>query len=151
MTAEEMLGKHGGVRCQVTVRTEAFDDPAQVKAKLESFASRDGWICYADGWWWRFGSETGPSGQERCGHPLSAEFVLGDGKSASLRHDGARWVWTEIEEGGEQAWAFDETFFSTAGPAWMRYRVYWTRAKEGLDGVRPWRPYVARFDGWEVE
>jgi hypothetical protein len=138
----------------VTVRTEAFDDPAQVKAKLESFASRDGRICNAGGWWWRFGSETGPSGQERCAaHPLWQSCGSATGSPRACATTAPAWVWTEIEEGGEQAWAFDETSFSTAGPGLDALPRLLDAAKEGHDGRPPLAALrgARSMDGEDVE
>ena len=156
MRLDEMLRDSGGERRRVTVKTTSIDDAKAVRAKLAEHEASDGWVCFASGWKWRREGKERSSAQPAKGLPICAEFALGPDRSARLAYDGARWTWTEVDEApaaeGEADWVFEQSLVANVeGAARMRYRVAWGKAEEASDGIRPFRPRVARFVGWEVE
>ena len=143
-------------RGKVSVTPHSTRDVEEVRRLLSSMAVRPGWVCFTDGWqWWRSESQHGQSSASLIGFPLAAEFVESDRVSFHLRRHEESWVWTRIEDGpgsGDEAdIRKDVTLLSTArsSPSLkMSYRTWWRRDDDEKP-VRPWRPYVSRFLGWE--
>jgi len=127
-----------------------IDDVEEVLAILAEAA--EGWVCTTD--------RAQPlGGSLPLGAPLSAEWVVSKVSSVHLRQHGARWMlWTYVDNiGTGDELAFDDSFISTEmaatgeGRRKLSYRTYWRRdhAPDELHSVRVWRPYAARFLGWE--
>lgn len=135
------------VRC---ARLFSLPDDAAVREWLGQ-QSGEGWVCCT--------AEVRPwaGGDLPEGVPLSAEIAArGRPTCWSLRRDGTGWtVWETTESDGTEHRAFDVVWVSTEKGKRLRYRQYWRRAKEGppLGGTEPimvWRPFAARFVGWEI-
>jgi len=123
---------------------------AEVK-KLLHETDGTGWICTTDR------VRRVPSTDLGDAAPLSAEIVLKGtpGQSLHIRQHGTGWrAWLledRLEDGPDLA--VDESFLSTEGGARLRYRTWWRLQAEGpVDfgaDVQVWRPFAARFLGWE--
>lgn len=83
--------------------------------------------------------------------PLSAEVVLSNGRSLHLRPYGGGWrAWFMSDRlGTGPHLAFDEAFVSTERAGRLCYRTWWRLESVGTTECSVWRPFAARFTGWE--
>lgn len=129
-----------------------------VGCEFESRSELEGWLLGGklDGWLcctgevraWKSSEQTLPRGV-----PLSGEFVSQTSDLArvsfALRRSTDRWVLHEYRESGfGELRAEDRSYISTEAGRSMQYRIYWRAGEE--DEIQIWRPYVARFRGWET-
>lgn len=94
-----------------------------------------------------------------AGDLLAAEVHVAGGESVHVRRSPEGWSsWTYREGEGEPVLCWKETRVSTApGRTKFGYHVYWRRLAEAGSGpeagpeqqVCVFRPYAARFTGWE--
>jgi hypothetical protein len=140
----------GGPPAEVQVTAKVahrFDGEDDVRSWLAAQAG-DGWVCCTSEvkrW-----SSGGPLPR---GVPLRAEVTVpGKRASLALRRTGEEWVVTEtMEIPGVAHRAFDINLLSTEKGLRLMYRQYWHEEEEGPPGaaVNVWRPFAARFLGWE--
>ena len=136
------------VRCSVTTgRVADLATEAEVREWLAD-QSGDGWVCCT--------GEVRPwaGGELPRGVPLSAEIaVRGRDQSLSMLRGGTGWsVWSTTEAPGETHLCFDVVLLSTEPGRRLKYRQYWRPVGSGpADAtVGVWRPFAARFVGWEL-
>ena len=144
--------KHYGARTATltTLSSEFLSDSGAVRAVLQNCGGK-GWVCLTD-------RVLVYDGGPIEGIPLCAELSIGERESATLRQDGQGWLWTRLVErdGDDHRW-FEERYASTVPGDEQRrhhvYRVYWRKNSEGNgDGALDvWRPYAARFCGWQFD
>ena len=122
-----------------------YREPAAALADLTARGGL-GWICFTDRVeTWRGGKLTGL--------PLSAEVVLPSGtESLHLRAVGASWELRTLREhtegdDGRVTHSYVANEHPAVGADRLRYHVWWRGFDK--DGIRVWRPFAARFTGFD--
>lgn len=129
-------------RCGLVVTAE--DPLTDAAAALQRFTLQPG-----TGWLASTGGVSRWTGGDiaSAGTPLHGEVALGD-RSLLLRYANGVWrFWMLHEVPSGNDLRFDESYLSTEGKLRMAYRVYWRTTE--VDGIAVYRPFAARFVGWE--
>lgn len=129
---------------QVAIVSSELRDEAALWSAIAAFGDATGWIC-------RPHELVEWPGSQASGPIVSAELARDDGKSLHIRQSEKGWTAWHLSEGlGESCMAFRQSYVGTLDGQPNRrlaYVVYWKLHEESE--IEVYRPFAARFAGWE--
>ncbi|HHO54731.1 MAG TPA: hypothetical protein ENK18_28635 [Deltaproteobacteria bacterium] len=121
-----------------------WDTADAVWSAIVALQGSKGWLCRPE-------QVSEWPGGEPSGPLLSAELVDSDGTTLHVRRVGRTWRgWRYRELPSGDLLRFRQTLLGTVPDSDQRlaYAIYW-RLELGLDELCVYRPFTARFTGWE--